>query len=682
MKRQKPKLLTIFFIIAGICISALMLPIQVQAATSGAIPCSEGTVTWTLDDNGVLTFHGSGTTNITTNPLYDTRSYWTPYWNGSGLDKKAVTAVKMDRDCRIKVNICRQMFSDFENCVSMDLSGFDTSMVTDMSSMFIKCKSLETVDISHFDTSNVEDMDSMFHYCSALKKMDLSKLDTGKVTKMRSMFSGCSSLVEVNLGQIDTKKVTDTNHMFYTCSSLQELDLSHFTGQPGEYMISGCHSLNKLITPNQHFEFELTQGTGKVWIDNEGNVYYEEGVYRFPLTLDKTTVLQKVNEIYPIHYMADGELINCPQTYSVKDGLAELGSMEHPHGTFGGWYKDAAYTEQVTSIKKGTYGDITLYGKWIPNTYQITYVNIDNILNKESLLSEYIYGSSFLLPQPEKTCYEFKGWFLEEACTNKISSITNTTEGNLVLYAKWEEKHDVDKTHGTILKQPTETETGLIQYQCRNCTYTITEEMPKLPEEDTLNQKKEGDLKNSSFAKIQARADKTTKNSIRLRWNKVKGADGYLIYGNKCNIKNKYLPITTINNPARTTYTLKKLETGTYYKYIVKAYKLVKGKKQDIAVSKTIHATTNGGKYGNAKAVKVNKSKVTLKKNKKFTLKASEVKKDKTIDIHRRIAFESSNEKIATVSKKGVITAKKTGTCYIYAYAQNGTYQKIKVTVQ
>lgn len=31
---------------------------------------------------------------------------------------------------------------------------------------------------------------------------------------------------------------------------------------------------------------------------------------------------------------------------------------------------------------------------------------------------------------------------------------------------------------------------------------------------------------------------------------------------------------------------------------------------------------------------------------------------------------------------KGVVKAKKKGTCYIYAYAQNGVYKKIKITVK
>ena len=47
------------------------------------------------------------------------------------------------------------------------------------------------------------------------------------------------------------------------------------------------------------------------------------------------------------------------------------------------------------------------------------------------------------------------------------------------------------------------------------------------------------------------------------------------------------------------------------------------------------------------------------------------------------IDIGSTSLKAALISKKGVIKAKKKkGSCYIYAYAQNGVFAKIKVTVK
>ena len=72
-----------------------------------------------------------------------------------------------------------------------------------------------------------------------------------------------------------------------------------------------------------------------------------------------------------------------------------------------------------------------------------------------------------------------------------------------------------------------------------------------------------------------------------------------------------------------------------------------------------------------------------LKKGKTLKLNAKAVAQSKklTVKKYAAIRYESGNPKIATVTKKGVVKAKKKGTCYIYAYAQNGVFKKIKIKV-
>ena len=49
---------------------------------------------------------------------------------------------------------------------------------------------------------------------------------------------------------------------------------------------------------------------------------------------------------------------------------------------------------------------------------------------------------------------------------------------------------------------------------------------------------------------------------------------------------------------------------------------------------------------------------------------------------HRKVAWESDDLTVAKVNSKGKITAVGKGSCYVYAYAQNGVSAKIKVTVK
>nr|WP_288546148.1 Ig-like domain-containing protein [uncultured Blautia sp.] len=207
----------------------------------------------------------------------------------------------------------------------------------------------------------------------------------------------------------------------------------------------------------------------------------------------------------------------------------------------------------------------------------------------------------------------------------------------------------------------------------------------KVPDEPTIN-------KTTGFRRLRARSVKQTKTSVTLQWNIIKDADGYFVYGNRCNTGTKsykYRKLATITGGDISTWTQKDLKKGTYYKYVIKAYRLVNGKKVVTDTSISVHAVTGGGKYGNAKAVSVtqignkkNVSKIALKMGKTAQIKAKEVKKDKKIERHRKLCYESSNTKVATVTPDGLIRATGKGTCTIWVYAQNGIYKALKITVK
>ena len=202
-----------------------------------------------------------------------------------------------------------------------------------------------------------------------------------------------------------------------------------------------------------------------------------------------------------------------------------------------------------------------------------------------------------------------------------------------------------------------------------------------LAEQTIMSQKSDKDIAGSAFGSLKLRATKTTKNSVKLKWNTVPGASKYIVYGNRCGNNNTMQKLATVTGTGWTHNSLKK---GTYYKYLVTACQTINGVDVTKGISKTVHATTLGGKKGNAKKVTVKKAKVSLKKGKSFKIKAKQVplKKKNKIANHRKISYESSNKAVATVSSSGKIKAKKKGKCTIYVYAQNGIYKQVKVTVK
>ena len=189
-----------------------------------------------------------------------------------------------------------------------------------------------------------------------------------------------------------------------------------------------------------------------------------------------------------------------------------------------------------------------------------------------------------------------------------------------------------------------------------------------------------GDIEGSTMRYLALKAAKVKKNSIKLTWKKVKGADGYIIYGNKCGKKMKY--ITTIKNGDAKSYTAKKLKKGKYYKYMVVAYKTTASGDKVITTSKSVHAATDGGKKGNPTSIKVKKTKVSIKTGKTKKIKASYKSKKKVATHIAKFRYESLDESIATVDKKGKIKGVGKGTTKILVYTQNGLSKTIKVTVK
>ena len=105
--------------------------------------------------------------------------------------------------------------------------------------------------------------------------------------------------------------------------------------------------------------------------------------------------------------------------------------------------------------------------------------------------------------------------------------------------------------------------------------------------------------------------------------------------------------------------------------------------KKTLTVSKAVFVAPKGTSRGNVSKVTVTPKKLSLQKGKKKTLKATYTKKG-SLKTYRKICFESGNVNVATVTSKGKvkITGKTGDSTWIYAYAQNGAFAKIKVIVK
>ena len=244
---------------ALVAVSALVLAIVIAVKPARAAIVVEsgdwGTCSWDLTSEGVLTIH-PGTAP---DDSYDI-SPWFDYVN----DITSIVVKTEDGKKVVAPPLAGAMFSCLYNVTSIDLSGLDTSRVTDMGFMFSTCSNLTSLDLSGFDTSNVTDISGMFYGCASLTSVNLSSFDTSNVTDMSALFWHDISLTEIDLSSFETGKVVGMNHMFAGCQLVTTLDLSNFdTAQVKDTlaMFGSCSALKTISVGDGWTTKNVTEST-------------------------------------------------------------------------------------------------------------------------------------------------------------------------------------------------------------------------------------------------------------------------------------------------------------------------------------------------------------------------------------------------------------------------------------
>ena len=173
--------------------------------------------------------------------------------------------------------------------------------------------------------------------------------------------------------------------------------------------------------------------------------WYLDSNYQNPITqIDATTAgdltlyAKWEAKTYSITYVLDGgkNSPRNPSEYTAGTVITLQNASSKLYNTFGGWYLESTFETKITQIDATTAGDLTLYAKWIPYSYTITY-DLNNGVNSPDNPETYSYGDSFDFAIPTRENYTFEGWYLESSFKTKVEGVTPTSAGDLTLYAKW-----------------------------------------------------------------------------------------------------------------------------------------------------------------------------------------------------------------------------------------------------
>lgn len=160
---------------------------------------------------------------------------------------------------------------------------------------------------------------------------------------------------------------------------------------------------------------------------------------------DFDTIITKDLTLYakwePIKYSVNYNLyggtgaVN-PTTYTIETEAFSLKSPSRKGYSFAGWYSDLSYRQKVDMISKGTTGNKTLYAKWLPIAYGITY-NLNKGKNSNSNPGSFTIETNIELKNPIRKGYMFSGWYSDSNYKNKVVKIPQGSIGNKMLFAKW-----------------------------------------------------------------------------------------------------------------------------------------------------------------------------------------------------------------------------------------------------
>lgn len=282
--------------------------------------------------------------------------------------------------------------------------------------------------------------------------------------------------------------------VFSRCTNLEEVTVSSSVTEIGSNAFSGCAALTTIRYSGKQEQWNaITIASGN------------EALTQAKLLLTSYAITYK---------NIDGATNPNPDTAD-KDKVLTLNNATRTGYLFDGWYKEDSFTTKVTTIPADNEADVTLYAKWMPISYSVSFDANGGVGSAEKITLKYgemaeVPGSGF-----SRTGYTFSGWNTQidgrgtaYAFGQTVTNLSSTQGTNVVLYAQWtansyQVKFDLNGGEGKLdgwkatydkpFKLPDENSATRENYSLigwitvidgKNVTYTPGQEVKNLASED------------------------------------------------------------------------------------------------------------------------------------------------------------------------------------------------------
>ena len=169
------------------------------------------------------------------------------------------------------------------------------------------------------------------------------------------------------------------------------------------------------------------------WLTEEGEAFVFDRIpaYDVALTADWEPIR------YTITYNLNGG-VNAsanPAYYTIEDKTVTFAAPTRRGYAFIGWFTDGDYTEEITEIPTGSYGEVEIHAKWEIIIYEITYVGVDGLDNPNP--SEYTVEDDIAFADIFRLGYTYHGLYAESEFQTVVTGIPQGTIGDVTVYAKY-----------------------------------------------------------------------------------------------------------------------------------------------------------------------------------------------------------------------------------------------------
>ncbi len=252
---------------------------------------------------------------------------------------------------------------------------------------------------------------------------------TGNPTNF-SITDGATGFYDITMTDIGNGKWNVS--ILATVPQIDEIPAQTYTGggiTPEPLVLAGSLSLTKRTDYEYSYEDNINSGTAKVIVIFKGN-YASLGTAEKTFTINPIVVTFNAN--------GHGTAPDSQSFTALNEKASKPDDLTAEGYTFGGWFTDSECTNTY-DFDTAITGGLTLYAKWTPITYTITYTGIDGATFETANPTGYtIESESFTLTNPTKGGFTFTGWTGEGLDGSQMSvTIQKGSTGNLEFTAAW-----------------------------------------------------------------------------------------------------------------------------------------------------------------------------------------------------------------------------------------------------